>query len=342
MAKEVKRVRGVYEREPGSGVWWIRFTDRGKIRREKVGRRSDAIALYQKRKAESRAGVKLPENLRHKGIRVKDICDQAVAWYTAHGRKDFRTFKSRTNVIIAALGDRVADEMTPQDIDGWLGTHTEWSAGTKNRYKTVLSKAFQLALVAGKVKGNPARLVAHRAENNRRIRYLLPDEERRLRDAIAQRCPDQFAALDVALHTGMRKAEQFSLGWDEVSLERRKIYLNMTKNGSSREIPMNKTCFEILSKLHSNRINEKVFQASRYKQPLKDPKKWFERSLAEAKITNFRWHDLRHTFISRLVMKGVDLRTVQELAGHKTIAMTVRYAHLAPEHNQAAIEKLDE
>jgi site-specific recombinase XerD len=63
--------------------------------------------------------------------------------------------------------------------------------------------------------------------------------------------------------------------------------------------------------------------------------------IVEAKIAKFTWHCLRHTFISRLVMKGVDLRTVQELAGHKTIAMTVRYAHLAPEHNQAAIEKLD-
>ena len=57
-------------------------------------------------------------------------------------------------------------------------------------------------------------------------------------------------------------------------------------------------------------------------------------------LKGFTWHCLRHTFISRLVMKGVDLRTVQELAGHKTISMTVRYAHLAPEHNQAAIEKL--
>jgi integrase len=57
--------------------------------------------------------------------------------------------------------------------------------------------------------------------------------------------------------------------------------------------------------------------------------------------TYFRWHDLRYTFISRLVMKDVNLRTVHELAGHKTISMTTRYAHLAPEHNQAAIEKLD-
>jgi site-specific recombinase XerD len=63
--------------------------------------------------------------------------------------------------------------------------------------------------------------------------------------------------------------------------------------------------------------------------------------LRDAKVTNFHWHDLRHTFCSRLVMKGVDIRTVMELAGHKSISVTMRYAHLSPEHNQAAIEKLD-
>jgi site-specific recombinase XerD len=101
---------------------------------------------------------------------------------------------------------------------------------------------------------------------------------------------------------------------------------------------MNKTCFAAFEALHTRRqkgaLSARVFA-------VKNSRTWFEVAIAEAKVKNFRWHDLRHTFISRLVMKGVDLRTVQELAGHKTISMTVRYAHLAPEHNQAAIEKLD-
>jgi integrase len=71
------------------------------------------------------------------------------------------------------------------------------------------------------------------------------------------------------------------------------------------------------------------------------PRAWFELALEEANVQNFRWHDLRRTFISRLVMKDVNLRTVQELAGHEIISMTTRYAHLAPEQNLAAIEKLD-
>ena len=74
--------------------------------------------------------------------------------------------------------------------------------------------------------------------------------------------------------------------------------------------------------------------------PLSDPRHWFEPSLRAAKIRDFSWHCLRHTFASRLVMSGVDLRTVQELLGHKSIAMTVGYSHLSPTHTLAAVERL--
>jgi len=69
-------------------------------------------------------------------------------------------------------------------------------------------------------------------------------------------------------------------------------------------------------------------------------RKWFEKALSEAGIVNFHWHDLRHTFASRLVMAGVDIRTVQELMGHKTIQVTLRYSHLAPKHQLEAVQRL--
>jgi integrase len=144
--------------------------------------------------------------------------------------------------------------------------------------------------------------------------------------------------FDIALNTGMRKGEQYTLEWPEVRVGRKRIHLDRTKNGSNREIPMNKTCVGSFEALHAKR--PKGHQSARV-FAVKDSRSWFEVAVTEAGIRNLRWHDLRHTFISRLVMKGLDLRTVQELAGHKTISMTVRYAHLASEHNQAAIEKLD-
>ena len=83
-----------------------------------------------------------------------------------------------------------------------------------------------------------------------------------------------------------------------------------------------------------------VFLAEDGDRVLKNNRHWFEDAVTEAGIRHFTWHDLRHTFASRLVMVGVDIRTVQELLGHKAIAMTCRYAHLAPAHQLAAVEKL--
>ena len=282
----------------------------------------------------------MPANVKDKGIKFKVIAQEAIQWYANHERRDLRNFKSRMALIVETFGERVADEIKPSEIDRWLGKHA-WKPATKNRYKNVFGKTYKIALADGRVTGNPARLVEQRAENNSRIRYLLAEEESRLREVIARRFPIHLPSFDIALNTGMRKQEQFSLEWSQVSLSRRRIHLTMTKNGSTREIPMNRTCqqsFEVLRALGSH--EGRIFQ-SKYGKELNNPRKWFELALEEAEIKNFRWHDLRHTFISRLVMKDVNLRTVQELAGHKTISMTTRYAHLAPEHNQAAVERLD-
>ncbi|MGC1294166.1 MAG: hypothetical protein WA869_03925 [Alloacidobacterium sp.] len=77
LKKTPAKVRGVYERDRGSGVWWIRFAEDGKVRREKVGRRSDAVALYQKRKADVRAGIKLPSTLRQRPVSISDLGEEA-------------------------------------------------------------------------------------------------------------------------------------------------------------------------------------------------------------------------------------------------------------------------
>jgi site-specific recombinase XerD len=335
-----KKERGVFEKIPGSGIWWVRYYIDGREHREKVGRRGDAIKLYKVRKTDALRGAKLPNNMKHKGVRFRVIAQEAIDWYINHNRKDVRNFKGRMQHILEAFGDRVADEIKPSEIDAWLGAH-EWLPATKNRYKNVFGKTFKIALADGKVTGNPARLVEQRAENNARIRFLSEQEEALLRRAIKKRCPDHMEEFDIALNSGMRKSEQYSTEWPQISFKRKRIKLEGTKNGSDREIPMNKTCMSAYEGLYKRRPHDGRVHQSKFRQDLNDSRAWFERCVEDAGISNFTWHCLRHTFISRLVMKGVDLRTVQELAGHKTISMTVRYAHLAPEHNQAAVERLD-
>src|SRR5262249_42943574 len=116
-----------------------------------------------------------------------------------------------------------------------------------------------------------------------------------------------------------------------------------SKSGEARRVPMNDTVRDVLRALPSRLKSPWVFPSATGETKL-DARNYmnrvFDPALEDAGITDFRWHDLRHTFASRLVMAGVDLRTVQELMGHKTQAMTLRYSHLSPGHQLDAVQRL--
>ena len=120
----------------------------------------------------------------------------------------------------------------------------------------------------------------------------------------------------------------------------RLLSVSQTKNGETRHIPLNAAALSAFHQLHQNSSGEGYVFTNRHGDRLLKGRHWFEPAIREAGVKDFSWHCLRHTFASRLVMAGVDLRTVQQLMGHKAIQMTVRYAHLAPEHQMAAVERL--
>ena len=200
----------------------------------------------------------------------------------------------------------------------------------------MLSLTYRLAIRNGRTKENPARLVRHRLEDNARIRFLSPAEETRLRTAIEAVCPEHLAELELALHTGLRMSEQYRLRWEDVSLARRTLTIPRSKNRSARHVPLNRAALSAMEALEKRANGSELVCGG-----ATEPRRWFEPVLKAAGLNTFSWHCLRHTFASRLVMAGVDIRTVQELLGHKTIAMTVRYSHLAPKHTPAAVERLD-
>jgi integrase len=198
----------------------------------------------------------------------------------------------------------------------------------------VISAVFALAIRNGKATSNPARLVPLRPENNKRIRFLSEAEERSIRDAIRELYPAREPELDLALHTGMRRGEQFGLRWRDLDLGRGLISLSRTKSGKARSIPLNSSAIAAVALLRKQRGSSDHVCA-----PMNG---WFRAALQIAGVRNFRWHDLQHTFASRLCMAGVDLRTIQELLGHGSIVMTVRYAHLSDSHLQKAVEQIAE
>jgi len=147
----------------------------------------------------------------------------------------------------------------------------------------------------------------------------------------------------VSLNTGLRQGELLSLTWSDITLPAQQLTIKGTnaKSGKTRHIPLNTDAMAALKqwRQQSPDSNVLVFPGAKGKQ-IVDVKTAWAKLLKDAGIDHFRWHDMRHDFASRLVMAGVDLNTVRELLGHADLKMTLRYAHLAPEHKAAAVEKL--
>jgi integrase len=334
--KDRHNPRGVFQKTPGKNApWWIRYVDaQGRFRREKAGKKGAAIDLYRKRKNEALEGKKLPEKLRRATVPFSEIAKDALA-YSKENKLSFAHDQYRMATLLGWFREYPAESISAQEIERRF-EQQEWSPATMNRYRALLSLTYRLAIRNGKVKENPARLMRHRLENNARIRFLSPEEETKLRTAIKAACPERIAELELALNTGLRMSEQYRLRWEDVSVVRRTLTIPRSKNGSARHVPLNKASLAALDSLKKRTGSSGFVCGGAIK-----PRLWFELAVKAAGLTAFSWHCLRHTFASRLVMAGVDIRTVQELMGHKTIAMTVRYAHLAPKHTLAAVERLD-
>jgi integrase len=193
-------------------------------------------------------------------------------------------------------------------------------------------------------------------ENNKRLRFLTAEEIQKL---LAE-CPRHLRRIvECALHTGMRRGEILNLKWSYI--RNGHIYLppEITKTGEARQIPLNDDLAVLFKDIRKEFKGEYVFTYARNEDKLKgvEPvrkrkrpapvaeaisgvKSAFKSALKRAGIEDFRFHDLRHTFASHMIMKGASLKEVQEILGHKTINMTMRYAHLSQEHKKKAVNLL--
>jgi site-specific recombinase XerD len=341
--KMQRNPRGVFEKIPGSGEWWIRYNDsNGRYRREKAGSKSVAIKLVDKRRTEALQGKKLPEKLRRATVTFADISRDALAYSKAH-KRTYGDDLARMERILGWFRDRSADSITPQEIERHFVQCIEdekWAPSTVNHYRSLLSLTYRLAIRDGKATSNPARATRHRREDNSRVRYLTPEEETKLRAEIEARWAGHIPELDLALHTGLRLSEMYGLDWQDVDLARCLILIRRGKNGESRYARLNSVALKALTELRKRGDGTGAVIRNLEGEPLAGPRYWFEKAIEKAGIANFHWHDLRHTFASRLTMAGVGLRATQDALGHKSVAMTVRYSHLAPDFLLNVVEKL--
>jgi len=332
-------MRGIYERIKDSGKWWIRFADLdGKIRRELAGTKANAIKLLHKRKAAVLEGKKLPENLRQKAVTFAEIADEALAYSRLH-KRSYRDDEYRMIVLKDWFSSRSADSVMPQDIEAEFAKQT-WSGATCNRYRSLLSMIYRVAIQNDRLKENPIRKLKKRRESPGRVRFLEKVEELALRAEIRKSSPAHEDEFDLALNTGMRRNEQYCLRWDAVNLRLGIINVVDSKNGQRRSIPANRSAAKALRSLLKRKDGSGYVVPGTEKDRTRAWDRWFEDAVKMAEVADFHWHDLRHTFASRLIMSGVDLRSVGELLGHRTLVMVMRYSHLAPEHLREAVSRL--
>lgn len=228
-------------------------------------------------------------------------------------------------------------EITPLMVEKYKAERLKnVSPATVNREMNVLKNIFTKAVEWKNLTENTIKKVKLLRTKNRRLRYLESEEITKLIENSAKHLKP---IIIVALNTGMRRGEIFGLKWQNIDIKRGIIYLLDTKNGEKRELPMNDAVKKALIGVRKNPISSYVFCNPNGK-PYQDTKRAFHTALNKAGIKNFRFHDLRHTFASQLVMLGVDLNTVRELLGHKTIEMTLRYSHLSPSHKKRATDLL--
>lgn len=290
-------------------------------------------------------------------ITVGRLCDEFERYVKAHPEeyRDQTNPPRRIAEIRMIFGHRDATKLKSSEVENWLDNIQEnrgLASATINKMRGTFSMIYKHGKRKDLVSVNPAVDVPLHDVGQGVERFLADDEEMRLRrvlqrkiemhDAIKhpelrKQAIHRLLEFEVSLKSGMRRSEQYNLRWGDVDFERRIMRLRKTKNGKPRNAFMIDDVAAALKQLRKLDLERRDRSAS---QPNKSPedvvfaksdnKKWWRVALDEAKINNYRWHDNRHTFCSRLVQAGVHLKVVQEAAGHASIASTMRYAHFAP------------
>ena len=173
-----------------------------------------------------------------------------------------------------------------------------------------------------------------------RLRWLTPEEATKLLTKCReQKNPALVDLVELALYTGMRQGELLELTWGRVDRARGVVLLEITKSGRRREVPLNSPADAILARRAPAAQADALVFGSRSWDAFR--KSW-EAALEAGQLGDFHFHDLRHTFASWAVQRGVTLPELKDLLGHATLAMVMRYAHLAPEQLRSAVSRLDD
>lgn len=358
--------RGVFRHR--SGVWAVRFTcGAGHIHQERVGQiKQDAIRTYHDRRArahnepgwcpvverqQARQQAEAARGRERRRITFRDYARDYLAW-SAGVHRAKRTAHYEVRRLITLLGDTPLDTISPAAVERCVRTLAEAMApASVNRLRDRLSGMFRRAQRNGLVSTNPVAGVPKLKEAGGRLAFLSPVGEGAL---MASLPPSRRPLVLLAINTGLRWSEQASLRWRDVDVLFGFLTVALGKNGHPRRVPLNSAARAALTDLGTLRRDPNDSDEPVLRGAYRTVSREFVRAVGvaraslqasgqegeAARVDGVTWHALRHTFASRLVAAGVDLRSVQELGGWRTLSMVQRYAHLSPGHLVAAVEKI--
>ena len=324
----------IYKR---SDKWYVDYTYRGKRYRKSVGKDKKIAELilkdYEVKIAKGEfLGITDDKKILFEDF-VKEYLDYAKinkAPSTYHG--DFKRFKAN---LLAFFSGKYLKEIDISIIEQFKTMRIAKVKGsTINRDLALLKHLFTKAIDLGYALNNPVKKVKFFKESQGRTRFLNQKEI----NALLNQCSGMLKTLVItAIHTGMRRGEILNLKWQDVDIINRMITVTHTKNNVVRNLPISDVLFDEL--MHLPKHSEFVF-ANPDGSQFKNPRIEFEAALKRANLTGVCWYTIRHSFASHLAMNGVDLRTIADLLGDKTLQMVMRYAHLSRSHLHDAISKM--
>ncbi|MBK8170736.1 MAG: site-specific integrase [Sandaracinaceae bacterium] len=297
-----------------------------------------------------------PQRTACAGADLRRVLGGVLGTYVAANNKHSERDAKKSIIdrhLVPAFGPLRLDQIGPREIETLRAAMREAKFGAKriNNVVGCLMKLLEYAHEVGLI-AKPRRVKPLRVPPQKYDFLDVPEYARLLR--AAEHDPQTYAMILVAGDAGLRLGEVMALGWTDVDLTAKRLtvsrsawnrgkveHLDAPKSGRDRRIDMSNRLVEALKAIRHLR-GDRIFvrPGGKYMTP-KTMESALHYTCRKAGIRLISWHKLRHTFASHLAMDNADIKTIQEYMGHSTVAMTLKYMHLAPGHKREAIDRLE-
>ncbi|MDP6923558.1 MAG: tyrosine-type recombinase/integrase [Candidatus Scalindua sp.] len=329
-----------------SGLWWMSIRHNGRRIQKSLGTADKRLAkaIEAKVRVEIIEGSYFQKPIGNNKT-LKEMMEKFMMEHSPTVSENMqKSYENSLKSLMLFFGNANLMSISPKMISRYKMSRKGDGVkpATVNRALSMLSVAFNVAIKEWEwLSDNPVSKVSKEKERNKRDRWLSEDEERRL----IENSPEWLSEIIVfSLNTGLRQGELISLEWSRVNVFRKTILITEAKNGEQRTVPLNKNALDVVVKKSKvrNLENDYVFlnRDGGKINPISLGYS-FRKSLEKTKITDFRFHDLRHCFATRMAQRGIDIYKISKLLGHMDIKMTQRYAHHSPESLRIGVEALE-